>query len=506
MQLRRLEPFSDPDDMPPAEPPPGLKALSDREADTKAGRDEPQSPPAFRALESVLRLKSSLRRNTVFKLGALVLAELVMYAAGIGLTVLAAVAIGAAGDGFATWALSRRSSGRAMKQLAEATQSLASNDAVAFSDTLSALARGNLTGHLDMRALPLPTSSDPELERVLEGMSAVIKRLGEGAREFNKVTDEPCQRLFYVGPDGYLQGHVMGKAMGEGLNGRGQVLVMTGQFSQLGLELRRVGFESHLREKFPDVEVVDDVENNYDQAQGYALTRAYMKRYPMLRGIYSTEASGISGAARAVAEAGKAGQIKIFCHDLVDETMPYVVQGVINGTVGQDPFAQGHDPVIHLFNHLVTGWTPPSPMLLTEMDLVTSDNYAQFWQAGKGIIESETVAQRRARPIRPAMKRLRIVVLGVEDNPFWNPSRPALSQPPPSSGPSTPTSSGSWRSPRRTSASRSGDRRWMPSWPSGSAPSPRPSTTRRLSPTSTAPWPTGFLWQRSTRRLRACAH
>ena len=99
-------------------------------------------------------------------------------------------------------------------------------------------------------------------------------------------------------------------------------------------------------------------------------------------------------------EAGRAGKIKLVTHDLVDETMQYLKQGAITATVGQDPFAQGHDPVIHMFNHLTAGWQPPTPRILTQPDMVTQKNYQQFWQEGRGIIESESVAERRAKPLK----------------------------------------------------------------------------------------------------------
>ena len=48
--------------------------------------------------------------------------------------------------------------------------------------------------------------------------------------------------------------------------------------------------------------------------------------------------------------------MKIVCYDFVDETMQFVKTGVITGSLGQDPFAQGHDPAIRLYNYLVEGW------------------------------------------------------------------------------------------------------------------------------------------------------
>jgi ABC-type sugar transport system substrate-binding protein len=81
-----------------------------------------------------------------------------------------------------------------------------------------------------------------------------------------------------------------------------------------------------------------------------------------------------------VQDAGKGGQVKIICYDFVDETMQFVKSGVITGTLGQDPFAQGHDPAIRLYNYLIGGVVPPAGRLLTRADFVTKDNISQFYK------------------------------------------------------------------------------------------------------------------------------
>jgi len=87
--------------------------------------------------------------------------------------------------------------------------------------------------------------------------------------------------------------------------------------------------------------------------------------------------------ARAILESKKAGSVTLICHDMTDETMRYVKQGVITATIGDNSFAQGHDPVVHLYNHLVTGWMPETPRLLIDMDVVTRTNYHHFWAEGQ---------------------------------------------------------------------------------------------------------------------------
>jgi ABC-type sugar transport system substrate-binding protein len=138
-----------------------------------------------------------------------------------------------------------------------------------------------------------------------------------------------------------------------------------------------------------------------------------------LTGIYVTKGGIPFACARAVERLGVVGRVKIVAHDLVDSTMQYLSRGVITGTLNQDPFAQGHDPVILMYNHLVSGWQPPAPRLLTRLELVNAENCRDFWDPSGGLKIADR--ERYARPVTArASKRLRIRVLGRADNAFFD--------------------------------------------------------------------------------------
>ncbi|MDC7235739.1 MAG: substrate-binding domain-containing protein [Spirochaetales bacterium] len=195
---------------------------------------------------------------------------------------------------------------------------------------------------------------------------------------FNSETDTENKRVFFVGADLYQQGQRAGQYMAEALGGQGKVGVITGFFSVEAHELRRLGFEDYLEENAPGIEIVDRVENQ-DQADiAYSLSQDMMTANTDLSAIYVT-AGGPFGVAAAVEDAKKVGAVKIICYDFVDETMEYVQKGVITGTIGQGPFAQGHDPAVRLFNYIVAGEVPEAGRLLTEAAFVTKDNISKYW-------------------------------------------------------------------------------------------------------------------------------
>ena len=324
--------------------------------------------------------------------------------------------------GSLTWIALRETVSRPLARITKATEALSVQDAAALSDMLAAIAQGDLSNRLEPRGRPvsLAATSSVQVRQLGEAINAITARLAEGAVQLNTVTDEPNRRLFYVGPDDYSQGKTCGDLMGRTIGGKGQIAVITRDLKGVSLDLRRKGFQGMLRERYPEVEVVEVAECISDAA-ATATTAALLRRYPRLAGIYHT--SGGAGAAHGVVNAGMAGRVAVVCHDLDDQTMSFVVKGVITATVGQDPYAQGHDPAIHLFNHLVAGWQPPEPRLVTTMDMVTAANRGQFWQAGKGIIESADAAERRPKPMGRSPRPLRIAIIGAESEPFWYPVR-----------------------------------------------------------------------------------
>ncbi len=322
-----------------------------------------------------------------------------------------------------TFAVVKLTLSRPLARITRATEALASQDTVAIADMLLAVAQGDLTNRLEPQARPvvLSPATSPDVTRLGAVVNEIGVRLAEGAAQLNSVTDEACRRLFYVGPDGYLQGQTCGELMGRALGGRGQVLIISADLHHTGLELRRKGFQAMLHENYPAIEVVEILESTFDYEGMRVDTARLLRKYPRLSGIFSTVVS--AGCASAVADAGLTGKITIICFDLTDALVPFVTKGIVSATISQDPYAQGYDPAVHMFNYLAFGWQPPESRLLTAMDVITASNWEQFWKPGKGVIQSQAMIDRRPKPMGTSKERLRIAVLGVEDNPFWIPVR-----------------------------------------------------------------------------------
>ena len=212
------------------------------------------------------------------------------------------------------------------------------------------------------------------------GVAAYIDRAvqaGIPVATYNSETDTPNNRLFFVGADSYAQGKAAGELMCKLVGPNGKVGIITGFFAVEAHQARVKGFEDTLKEKCPAVTVVGRVENQDKADLAYQQAKDFMTANPDLAGLIAIAGSPF-GAARAVEEAHAAGKVHLVTFDAVDETLDYVDKGVIDASIGQDPYAQGHDPVIRLYNYLVAGQLPQYGRLLTRAETITKANAASF--------------------------------------------------------------------------------------------------------------------------------
>ncbi len=285
---------------------------------------------------------------------------------------------------------------------------------------LAKLATGDLAARISLSSNGQAGAIGGELSLIAGLVAELESAVRESAMGFNSITDEPCNRLCYVGSDSYAEGRACGEALGELLKGSGSVAIIVGNLQAVNHELRRKGVLAYLSEKHPDIKDVETVETFEEPRRTYDTALDLLKRYRDLSAIYVTEGNTPSAAARAVVDAGREGKTIVIAHDLTEATMEYVARGVIGATISQDPYAQGHDPVVRLFNSVVEGWRPAAPRLLTKLESVTGQNYRRFWDPKDGAGVGD-----RSRLAAPVQKRanhlLRIAVVSMSGEGFWRP-------------------------------------------------------------------------------------
>ncbi len=308
---------------------------------------------------------------------------------------------------------------RGLEKIAETVEMLSAHDVAVVVDALADIAHGEPARVLSINASPVPVPDERTVRRLAEAVNTTVARLESSVEQFNLGAVEPCRRLFYVGPDDFVLGSVGAEEVARRVPGDAELLVLLGRFSHSGMELRRRGFESGLRDRAPLARIAAVFESRYDSARTYDYVKSFLRTHPRLAGIYVAEGVAAQGAAEAVVEAGRAADVAIVCHDLVEGTIPYIRRGVVAGTVVQDAFGQGFETTVHLFNHLAFSWRPPEQRLSTRMEFVTGESIERFWTPEGTLLDSSIPLESRPDAFGRAPRPLRIAILGISDNPFW---------------------------------------------------------------------------------------
>ena len=142
------------------------------------------------------------------------------------------------------------------------------------------------------------------------------------------------KRMTFLGTGNYNAGRVGGKMLAELIGGKGKVAILT-KVGQSNLEERIQGYKDEIAENYPDVEIVQIIDDQSDSAKAADGLKAVLQRYPDLAGVGCVEAAGGVGAATASKELGLAGKLKIVSMDRDDGTLKFIEDGVIDGSVAQ---------------------------------------------------------------------------------------------------------------------------------------------------------------------------
>ena len=260
--------------------------------------------------------------------------------------------------------------------------------------------------------------SSGDMTVTVSGQACADSQVEACVQEFNDITAEPSRRQFYVGSDSLVEGKLAGQAIGSRLK-RGRLAVLVGSFEGVNFQLRRKGALGELREKYPEVHESVVLETRADPAWTHEQVTRLLASDPALGAIYVTEGSTPGAVAKAVADAGKAGKVLVFGHDVTPATMEAMDKGWIAATIYQDPFAQGFDPVVRLFNLLGAGEEPLTTRFVTNLRSVTPENRTEFWDSAKKASRAGDLS-RLVTPRAPgAEKHPRIAVLALADDGFW---------------------------------------------------------------------------------------
>jgi len=130
--------------------------------------------------------------------------------------------------------------------------------------------------------------------------------------------------------------------MAELIGDEGEVAVIVhDQTSRTGID-RRDGFLNAMKEKHPNITVVDVQYGEGNHQKSADLAKAIMQAHPNLKGFFGANEGSIIGLLNGVKELGKEGEIVVIGYDSGQQQIDAIKSGVEAGAITQDPIGIGY--------------------------------------------------------------------------------------------------------------------------------------------------------------------
>ncbi|WP_347353994.1 substrate-binding domain-containing protein [Intrasporangium sp.] len=142
----------------------------------------------------------------------------------------------------------------------------------------------------------------------------------------------------YIGTDNVEAGTMAGKEMGALLPSGGDVALVGGIAGDVTSGARLEGFQKGIP---GNIKVVQTVAADWDRQQALTKASDIMRAKPDLKGFFVANDDMGLGVARAVANSGKTGQIKVISVDGNKDAFEAIKAGDLNATVAQYPYVIG---------------------------------------------------------------------------------------------------------------------------------------------------------------------
>ncbi len=206
-------------------------------------------------------------------------------------------------------------------------------------------------------------STEPLKEAISKGIKVIA---------FNCDCSPEVKRLAVFSPDGKQAGELAGMCMEKALNRKGNVVLITGDLNIPVNRDRRDGFMKKIA-SCKGIHVLNEYTEDNVPEVIYNRTVNCLKKYDDVHAFYVT--SGLQASvAKAIEDSGRKNDVISIGFDESQDILTYISKGIIYATIKQDPFGQGHDPIIWLYNHLVTGEPFPRENMGCRLSIVDRNN------------------------------------------------------------------------------------------------------------------------------------
>jgi len=204
--------------------------------------------------------------------------------------------------------------------------------------------------------------------------ASLIKARQSGVKIIAYNCECPSQvgRMALYAPDNADQAANAAKATIEYLNKKGNVVILESDMSITGNKIRSEAFIDEIS-PYKGISVIAKLPIADSGSDVYEKTKNVLTTYNSVDVIYVISGF-LDQAAKAVCDMGASGRVKVVGFDHTPAIFEYIKRGAILAAVGQDAFGQGHDPIVYLYNNIVTGKALPSDTIICRASVVDGKN------------------------------------------------------------------------------------------------------------------------------------
>ncbi|MGI6176661.1 MAG: substrate-binding domain-containing protein [Christensenellales bacterium] len=154
-------------------------------------------------------------------------------------------------------------------------------------------------------------------------------------------------------------------------------------------EERLAGFQSYMDNNEPNIEIVQVVNGESDEAISASVTAAMLQANPDITGIFTTAEASAIAIVSSLEEAGMSDKVKVMGFDKSDAILNAIDTGKMQGTVSQNTFHMGYWSMMMLYalkndllqeNWQENGWTPLPGYVDTGVTIITKENLASYYK------------------------------------------------------------------------------------------------------------------------------
>lgn len=196
-----------------------------------------------------------------------------------------------------------------------------------------------------------PHALAPTLKKALKRKIKVVT--------YDADSDENSRQYFVNQATAEGIGNELVDVMAEQIGSKGDVAIVTGSMTADNQNTWMKFMRKRIEEKYPEMNIVTVRPSEEDQQLALRVSKDLIKAHPNLKGIFGITSVALPGAAQAVRESGKSGEIAVTGLSTPKSMISYVADGTVKAFVLWNPIDLGY-LTVHVASNLTENEKVPS--------------------------------------------------------------------------------------------------------------------------------------------------